>query len=166
MGSKKVADSGIPFLSSIEGEYQVNLDSAKAAEADAYYNAEQRRKAAKQLMGEQIAAVGASGVEMEGTPMALITEDQKNAEIEAMNIIYAGKVQSTQMKRQASLSKRSGYEGLAMNGLSLAMAGGAFKGSSATTGTGTGMNAASTGTNGYTMSEASSTGGLSNKGIV
>lgn len=122
-----VADSGIPFISSIEGEYRSNMEMAKATEADARFNAEQRRTEAKRLLGEQIAAFGMSGVELDGTPREIMEADQKTAELEAMNIIYSGKMQSSLMKRQAALSKYKGYESMAMTGLTLGMSSGMFK---------------------------------------
>lgn len=123
MGSS-VAGKGIPFLSSIEDEYQLNTDMAKATEADARYNASQRRKAADQMMGEQIASFGASGVELEGTPTEIITDDRKVAEQEAMNIIYSGKLKSWEMKRRSSLQRRGAYEQIAAKGGMLAVKGG------------------------------------------
>lgn len=161
MGSK-VADSGIPFISQIEGEYQLNKESAKALEADARYNADQRRKQADILMGEQIASFGASGVELEGTPMSIIIEDQKNAEIEAMNIVYTGKSQASQMRRRASINKQNAYLSLAKDGVTMAASAGAFKGGGAASGASGGMNSASTGTNGFSMTG----NGVANKGLV
>lgn len=155
----------IPFLGAIEGEYELNMEQAKLLEQDARYNASQRRKQGDQLMGEQIAAFGASGVELEGTPMDMITEDRKEAELEAMNIIFSGKLNSSMMKRKASLAKTQAYTQLATQAGMMAFSAGAFKGGGTAT-TGTGMNAASTGTNGFTISESSSSYGLANKGLA
>lgn len=119
-----VAESGIPFLSTIEGEYQLNTEMAKAEEADARYNADQRRKAADRLMGEQIAAFGASGVELEGTAMEIIKQDMVDAEQEAMNIIYTGKLKSYEMRRKAQLGRQGAYESMLKDGGKLAMKGG------------------------------------------
>jgi hypothetical protein len=161
-----VADSNIPFLSTIEGEYQLNKEMAKRTEADAKYNAQQRRRAADQLMGEQIAAFGASGVELEGSPMELIKQDQIDAELEAMNIIYSGKMESAMMRRRAALAKKGAYENLALTGASMAISAGAFKGGGSAGGPKGGFDSRSTGTNGYTMSENSSSAGIANKGIA
>lgn len=166
MGSK-VADSGIPFLSQIEGEYALNIESAKQLEADARYNAEQRRKQGDRLMGEQIAAFGVSGVELEGTPMDLMLDDQRTAEIEAMNIIFSGKMNANQMKRKAILNKQNAYNSLVKDGASMAISAGAFKGGANAGGAttmknGGGFSTASTGTNGFTVSG----GGVANKGLA
>lgn len=163
MGGK--AAKSVPFLSTIEGEYELNIEQAKLLEADARYNADQRRKQGDLLMGEQIAAFGASGVELEGTPMNMITEDRKQAEIEAMNIIFTGKQQSNMMKRKAILARTGAYMELAKNAGMMAFSAGAFKGGAAASG-GTGMNAASTGTNGFTMAENSSSTGFANRGLA
>ena len=80
------------------------------------------------MMGEQIASFGASGVELDGTPMEMIKEDRANAEIEAMNIAFSGKMQSAQMKRRSEINKQNAYLGLVKDGLMLGMSSGAFKG--------------------------------------
>lgn len=164
-----VADSGIPFLSTIEGEHQLNKEMAKATEADARFNAKQRMIQADRLMSEQVAAFGASGVELEGTPSELIKSDYADAEQEAKNIIYSGRLQANTMRRQADLARRSAYTSLAKDALTLAVASGAFsEGSSGTTTmkNGGGFHSASTGTNGYTISESSSFNGFANRGMV
>lgn len=163
-----VANSNIPFLSTIEGEYSLNMEQAKLLEQDARYNADQRRKQGEILMGEQIAAFGASGVELEGTPMEMIVADQKIAEIEAMNILFSGKMQANQMKRRASLARTQGYTSLIKDAASLAISAGALKAGGAAGATtmkdGGGFSAASTGTNGYTFSGGGS--GISNRGLA
>lgn len=126
MGSK-AADSNIPFLSQIEGDYKMNMESAKALEADARYNADQRRKAGDRLLGEQLAATGMSGVELDGTPLDVMREDLIQAETEALNIIHSGKMQSTQMKRKAIMGRNSAYLSLVKDGASMAISAGAFK---------------------------------------
>lgn len=118
---------GIPFLSQIEDEHNLNMDQAKAMEADARYNAAQRRKQGDRLMGEQIASFGASGVELEGTPMDMIKEDRANAEIEAMNIVFSGKMQANQMRRRSNLNKQNAYLGLVKDGATMALSSGFFK---------------------------------------
>lgn len=156
-----VANSGIPFLSTIEGEYQLNKEMAKATEADAIFNAGQRRRQADQLMGEQIAAIGMSGVELEGSAREMIVQDQADAEQEAMNIIYSGKLQANQMKRKAALAKTQAYTSLAKDGLMMAVSAGAFSGGGGAAASSGGFDSRSTGTKGFTMSESSSTRGYS-----
>lgn len=164
-----VAKSGVPFLSTIEGEYQLNMETAKATEADAKFNAGQRMVQAERLMGSQVAAYGASGVELEGTPTDLIKFDYATAEQEAKNIIYSGKLQANTIRRSATLARNSAYTNLAKDGLMLAASMGAFSGGGAGTTTmknGGGFDQASTGTKGYTIGENSSATGFANKGIV
>ena len=131
MGSK-ASGSGIPFISQIEGEYELNMDTAKAIQDDARYNADQRRRQADLMMGEQIAAYGVSGVELEGSPTLQIQEDRKIAEIEAMNIIFSGKVNANRAQRQASLSRQNAYLSLAKDAGMFAVSAGAFKGGGST----------------------------------
>lgn len=168
MGGK--AAKTVPFLSTIEGEYELNIEQAKLLEADARYNADQRRKQGDLLMGEQIAAFGASGVELEGTPMNMITEDRKQAEIEAMNIIFSGKQNANMMKRKAILARTGAYMELAKSAGMMAFSAGAFKGAGGAGATtmknGGGFDTASTGTNGFTIGENSSATGFANRGLA
>ena len=116
-----------PLTGGIESDYEINMDTASRLEADARYNAVQRRKAADKLMGEQIASYGASGVELQGTPANAIQDDYMTGMLEAMNIEYSGKFQAAQTRKSAVNQRMQGYMSLVKTGVSLAASAGAFK---------------------------------------
>lgn len=115
-----------PILGPIESEYESNMRAADQAENDARYNAELRKQEGVKLRKEQQAAYSASGVELEGTPANVIKEDEANAHIEAMNMIYAGQFKKTMMRNQARLARYNGYLSLVKDGAkAMAQGGGA-----------------------------------------
>lgn len=150
----KLAQSN-PFTAMIAGEHELNLANADAAEKDAEYNAAQRKKQAERLTKEQVAAVGASGIELDGSALDVIKQDRQEAEIEAMNIRYSGKMKAAYMRRASKLQRDGAYMNLILKGASLAMSANSMQGA----GSAKGMDARSTGTNGYTMSDNASSYG-------
>lgn len=120
-----------PFTGAIQTEYEFNKDMANRVEKDALFNAAQRRKAGDRLMKEQGAAYAGAGVELEGTALDVMQEDLKNAEMEAMNIVYTGKVKSKQMKTQAKFQRNNAYTQLGMSLGTMALMGGVGKGGGA-----------------------------------
>lgn len=90
-----------PLTYGIQDEYELNKEMADRAEDDARYQAELRRKEAKKFKGEQVAAIGASGIEMEGSAAMVVEEAEIDAEIEAMNMVYGGQLKKYQMRREA-----------------------------------------------------------------
>lgn len=125
MGGKNV---GIPFFSEIGDEYAENILTARAVEKDSQYEASQRRLMGEKLMKQQIASYGVSGVELEGTPEEQIRTDLKDAEIEAMNIIYTGKMKKAEIRRRATNARKAAYTGLAFKAGMAYLTGGASLG--------------------------------------
>jgi hypothetical protein len=149
-----------PFTAMIESEHEMNLEMAKNTVKDAEYNAAQRRKQGQRLIKEQIAQVGSSGIEMEGTIVDVIEEDNEEVVLEAMNISYSGKMRASEIKRKSSLQRRGAYLDLLKDGATMAASSGAFKGGGSTASQG-GFDSRSTGTNKFTLSENSSASGRS-----
>lgn len=98
-----------PFLAAIEDEHELNKDMAKRTEEDAVFNASQRRRQGDKLLNEQKSAYGASGVEISGSALEQVKNDAVDAEREALNIIYSGKLKSAEMKARSSLQKTNAY---------------------------------------------------------
>lgn len=146
-----------PLTGLIEGEHEFNREMAKRSEQDAIFQAKQRRRQGENLMHAQIAAYGASGVELSGSALDVVKQDLIDSEIEAMNIIYSGKLKRKQMEYQADLGKSKAYLGLVKDGAMLAMKGGVGGGGGAASSGG--FHSASTGTNGYTISGGGTGGG-------
>lgn len=114
-----------PITAGIQDEHELNMEMAKREEQDAIYNAGQRRRQGERLMKEQVAAYGASGIELEGSAVDLIKQDLADAEQEAMNMVYSGKLRRSAMEAQSKMQRNRAYTGLGMSAGSLAFKGGA-----------------------------------------
>lgn len=112
-----------PLAAMVEGEYQTNKMAADQVGEEARYNAGLRKEEAVKLRKTQQATYAASGVELEGTAAMVIREDEVNANIEAMNMIYAGDYKKAMMRAEARSNRMKGYMELGKTGASL-MAGG------------------------------------------
>lgn len=114
-----------PLTALTETEYSMNKEAASRTEADAIYNAELRKESAVKLRKEQQATYAASGIELEGTAAQVIQEDEVNARIEAMNMIYAGKTKAAMMRSEARLNRAKAYTELGIKGGKMMAGGGA-----------------------------------------
>ena len=63
---------------------------AKQAQLNAAYNERRSREESARLMGEQAARFGASGVAMEGTPLLVMAEQNRQSELDALAIRNQG----------------------------------------------------------------------------
>lgn len=154
MGSKN------PLTGGIESDHELNLESAKRLEQDAQYEAVQRRRMGERLMGEQIAAVAGNNIELSGSALQAIQQDNVEAEIEAMNIVYTGKYKAAELKQRSKNQRQQAYIGLATQAASFAMGAGAFKAGGAVAAGATGASAANGGKGYYSGSST----GRSNSG--
>lgn len=71
------------------------------------------RRERSRLVGAQIAATGASGVTLDGTPMSTIIDDAVRSESEALAIRYRGKLQATGYKNEAKQLRLAGSQAIA-----------------------------------------------------
>lgn len=99
--------------------------NARRAEAEAAFNAEQRRRQTKSLLASQRAAYGASGaVATEGTPVEVLSSTAAEGELDALSILYGGQSEADILRQKARSSTTSGLSGagtsLLQTGLSLA----------------------------------------------
>lgn len=85
------------------------------------------RSETQQIIGRQIAAIGASGLTYEGSPMDVVRQNAVEREMEALNVRYAGQVQVIGFMSQAAEADRAAkealYSGIAKSGTELLMAG-------------------------------------------
>nr|BDT27300.1 hypothetical protein BHI3_07660 [Bacteriovorax sp. HI3] len=118
MGAAQAAMGPYGALSSglIESEYEMNKAAADRVGEEAKYNARLVKDDAVKFRKEQQASYAASGIELEGTAADVIKEDEVNANIEAMNIIYAGEYKKAMMKSQAKMNRINGYVSTAKDG--------------------------------------------------
>jgi hypothetical protein len=99
--------------------------NARRVEAEAAYNAEQKRRQTRSLLSSQRAAYGASGaVATEGTPVEVLSSTAAEGELDALSILYGGQSEADILRRKARSSESSGIFGagtsLLKTGLSLA----------------------------------------------
>ena len=83
-------------------------DAAKQAEKEARYKAEQQKLASEKLLKQQRAAYAASGVLLTGTPGAVLTETEEEAEKERKMILQTGKYRSGAFKKEGDISFTKG----------------------------------------------------------
>lgn len=109
---------------------KVAENQAIASRQEAAANADmQRRRAAKQI-GSMQASYAASGVSTEGSPLEVLEESARNAELDRLSILWGGETRAQGYEATARLEKSRGSNAMA-SGL-LSAAGSAFKGFAST----------------------------------
>ncbi len=98
----------------LDGIQGYNAAKAEAKQADANAKIVGQQTAAEEarirnqgarLRGEQIAAAGASGITLDGSPTDIILDSAVESEMEALNARYRGTVERIGYKNQARVSK-------------------------------------------------------------
>ena len=129
------------FGSLIEGEaaYEASKLEAKQlranavlAEEEAKVNESRQRRMSYKMLSSARAAVGASGITIEGSPMDVLEESAAQAELDALLIRHGGAVKAATYRNQARLTRHSGKVSRTLGflnfGGSLLSAGGSFIG--------------------------------------
>lgn len=92
--------------------YEFNAAQAEQNSAQAKLIAAQEERQvrinARRQIGSMVADYGASGVTMEGSPMAVIAESAANAELDALNIRYGGESKARNFKNEATVLRYQG----------------------------------------------------------
>lgn len=105
---------------------KVAENQAVAARQEAAANADtQRRKAAKTI-GSMQASYAASGVSMEGSPLEVLEESARNAELDRLSILWSGDTRAMGYEATSKLENNRASNAMASGMLSAA--GSAFKG--------------------------------------
>lgn len=86
---------------------QVADQNATAARQQAQTAALIQQEQAKRTMGATIAAYGASGIAMEGTPLDVLANSASQAERDRQQIIYKGEMQAAGYNNQAEMDRSS-----------------------------------------------------------
>lgn len=81
------------------------------------------RREGRLLQGEQIAAVGASGVTLEGTPSQVISLTAKLTELEARRALYQGEISATDYTNRASVYRHEARRARSQGALGAGSAG-------------------------------------------
>lgn len=76
---------------------------ALAAQQTAAANAERQRRAAQRQIGSMEASYAASGVSIEGSPMEILEQSAREAELDRLNILYGGAQQAAGYRNTAAL---------------------------------------------------------------
>lgn len=104
---------------------RVAENNATLARQQAAAQEEQHRRLARRQLGQMRAAYGASGVTMEGSPLDILAQSAKDAELDALNIRYGGELKAQGLESEAVLERyrgesaqRAGYMGAATGLLS------------------------------------------------
>lgn len=87
-----------------------NRENKKLAEREverAEYNAAARLRDAGYFAGDQVAAFGSSGVQLDGAGELAIRENFEQAQSDAMTIIYEGKMNAQDMITRSKQAQRS-----------------------------------------------------------
>lgn len=123
-------------------------NQAIGAEQEAAAAADRQRRNASKTIGSMQASYAASGVSAEGSPLEVLEESARNAELDRLTILWNGQSRAQGYQNTAELERSRGKNAMASGYLSAA--GSAFKGfASAYTPSGGGSTSstASTGTN-------------------
>lgn len=95
---------------------EVSRQNAVAASEQAAAEEARQRRIARQVQGAGRAAVGASGVSLEGSPLDILEQNAINEELDALNIRYRGQlaarsanIEADQYSLSARTAKTSGY---------------------------------------------------------
>lgn len=84
---------------------------AHVAQSQAYADEEAQRRAARQVMGTQAAAVAQAGGGSGGTTAKLVEQSAIAAELDALNIRYGGQIKATGLLAQAQGERLAGQAG-------------------------------------------------------
>ena len=82
--------------------------NAQIAKQNADYDAQRQESRLRRAIGSQRAAVLASGIQMEGTPLELQQDTVQQAEMDRLAILYGGEINYQNARSEAELSRMQG----------------------------------------------------------
>lgn len=80
---------------------------AAAAEQQAAESARRIRRQGRQQLGLMRAGIGASGINVEGSPLAVLQDSAVESELAALTAIYQGDLQATGFRMEAKQAKKA-----------------------------------------------------------
>ena len=83
-------------------------EDAKAAKAKAEYDEKAHRENVRKILATQRALYGKSGLSMEGSPLLVMEDTEKQGELDALAIRYGGDVASARARSEANVAKMTG----------------------------------------------------------
>lgn len=93
--------------SSAASEFNAKIadNNAIIAEQNAVADENKQRRSAGRQAASSRAAIGAAGVTLEGSPLDVLEDQALEAELDALNIRYGGRLQATNYRSQAQLDR-------------------------------------------------------------
>ena len=83
-------------------------EDAKAAKAKAEYDEKAHRENVRKILATQRALYGKAGLSMEGSPLLVMEDTEKQGELDALAIRYGGDVASARSRSEANLARMTG----------------------------------------------------------
>ena len=122
-----IAFFGLNYLLG-QKQYKADKKAASEMERRAQVNADLRKEKGRRLKGEQRARYGASGVKESGSVEDVLQQTEQDTEMDAMNIIYNGKMDALMKKRQAKLNRFGSLLGAAAQSADMASSNSSYNG--------------------------------------
>lgn len=93
--------------SSASSEFNAKIadNNALIAEQNAAADENKQRRSAGRQAATSRAAIGAAGVTLEGSPLDVLEDQALEAELDALNIRYGGRLQASNFRSQAQLDR-------------------------------------------------------------
>lgn len=101
-------NQGAAMQKQAEYNAQVAERQALAARQAASLEEERHRDKTRKLLSSQRAAIAASGLDLEGSPLAVMEETAAEAELDALLIRHSGNMSELQAKSQAAADRLAG----------------------------------------------------------
>lgn len=101
-------------VAAAQGEFNAQTSEAEAAQArtTAAYEADRSRTKAGYALAADRAAIGASGLGFEGSPLEVLAFNAGQAELDAQAIRYGGEVRASSLEGQAASQRYQGALGI------------------------------------------------------
>lgn len=87
---------------------KVANQQAVAAQQEAAANADRQRRVAQKQIGSMQATYAASGVSLEGSPLEVLEQSARNAELDRLNILWSGQTRAQGYQATANLERARG----------------------------------------------------------
>lgn len=108
VGTYSAIQQGNAAADAAEYNAKVAENAGIAARQQADYEEKQARQKRDRLLSAQRVATAASGLDLEGSPLALMEDTAVEAELDALNIRRAGSVDEARARSQAAADRMEG----------------------------------------------------------
>jgi len=120
MSAVSAISQGQQQKSAAKYNQKVAENQAIGTRQEAAANAEKQRRAASKTIGSMQANYAASGVSLEGSPLEVLEQSARNAELDRLNILWSGETRAQGYQNTASLEGARGSNAMASGLLSAA----------------------------------------------